>query len=325
MAERRERSSDNRDDPDFRITDVWTDHTQATTSKGSRRSPSREPERSSEGRSRSPSQERGRRRERRERTPEERRHRSYERSRSRSHDRGWRRYALDLERRLATTSLPRPSFSGTRKETLEFLREFEDYCAETHTPSSNKLGEVLKCLKGDARTWATASQDSWSTYEDFRHDFVEFYWPTHQRRAVAEEVRRGRFDPHRDGLMVDYFINKYGLLKSLMLPDSELDTIDSVMRVFPDDVWSAWSTIPSREKSFARAQEFLLGRGSGREHRDSDRGSPHRRRERRSPRRRRRDDSRSHAPVPALPAQAPFNPFSLPPPNTSGNARRTRW
>ncbi|KAJ3662245.1 hypothetical protein Zmor_006601 [Zophobas morio] len=195
MAERRDRRSDNRDDPDFRVTDVWTDHTQATTSNGSRRSPSRERERSFEERSRSPNQERGRRRERRERTPDERRHRFYERSRSRSRDRGWRLYALDLQRQLAAASLPRPSFSGTRKRTLEFLREFEEYCAEAHTPSSSKLGEVLKCLKGDARTWATASRDSWNTYEDFRHNFVELYWPTHQRRAVAEEVRRGRFDP----------------------------------------------------------------------------------------------------------------------------------
>ena len=39
--------------------------------------------------------------------------------------------------------------------------------------------------------------------------------------------------------MVDYFIKKYGLLKSLMLPDSELDTLDNIMRVFPDDVRSS--------------------------------------------------------------------------------------
>ncbi|KAJ3656304.1 hypothetical protein Zmor_015390 [Zophobas morio] len=188
----------------------------------------------------------------------------------------------------------------------------------------SKLGEVLKCLKEDARTWAMASRDRWSTYEDFRDDFVEFYWPTHQRRAVAEEVRRGHFDPHRDGLMVDYFIKNYGLLKSLILPDSELDILDKIMRVLPDDVWNSWNSIPRRERCFAGAQEFLLGRGSGREHRNSGRGSPHRRRERQSPRRRRRDDSWPHAPVPALPAQAPFNPFSLPPPNTSGPPSRNR-
>ena len=124
MAKRRDRSSDNRDDCDFQVMDVWTDHTQATTYNRSRRSPIGERERPLEGRSRSPTQERGRRRERRERSPNERRHRSQERSRSRYHDRGWRLYALDLQRQLVATSLPRPSFSGTRKKTLEFLREF---------------------------------------------------------------------------------------------------------------------------------------------------------------------------------------------------------
>ena len=81
MAERRDRSSDNRDDRDFQVTDVWTDHTQVTTSNRNRRSPSGERDRSFEGRSRSLSWERGKRRARRERTPNERRHRSQDRTR----------------------------------------------------------------------------------------------------------------------------------------------------------------------------------------------------------------------------------------------------
>ena len=74
-------------------------------------------------------------------------------------DRRWRLYALDLQRQLAAASVPRPSFSGTQKKTIEFLREFEEYCTEAHKPSSSKLGEVLKCIKRDAKTWTMANRD----------------------------------------------------------------------------------------------------------------------------------------------------------------------
>lgn len=65
--------------------------------------------------------------------------------------------------------------------------------------------------------------------------------------------------------MVDFFIRKYNLLRLLMLADSEVEILDDLMKLFPDNVGGMWCMPPRRERFLAKAQEFLLGYGSAHE------------------------------------------------------------
>ncbi|KAJ3655086.1 hypothetical protein Zmor_014228 [Zophobas morio] len=256
----------------------------------------------------------------------------------------WKQIALSLEQLLAATT--RPYFSGSSpKRALEFLNEFEEFFKESYIRSSDKLKEVLWCLKRSAKEWATANGWKWQNFDDFRSDFVEFFWPLHRRWAEAEKIQNTPYDPNHDGWMVDFFIRGYGALHSLLLSLSEKEILSSMMKLFGELIWEVWCKLLPREKTFFRAQEFLLSFGptSLPRRRSRDASPPRRRRRDDSPPRRRRrevspprqrrrdasptqhrrrDASPRRAATPTVSSMAPFDPFSLPPPNVLGNARR---
>ncbi|KAJ3652582.1 hypothetical protein Zmor_018534 [Zophobas morio] len=180
----------------------------------------------------------------------------------------WKHVALELLERhrqpedalpLTTTiPLPRPFFSDDSWDNpTKFLEDFEAFYQKSRTRNSDKLMDVSLCLKRDVHEWFVANKASWETYDEFRENFLNKFWPPERRRDLYKEITSQSFDPRRGSRMVNFFLRRFNVMRSLMLPQSEEDIVSDLMRLFPEEVWAGWGTFPKSERTFQKAQDFL--------------------------------------------------------------------
>ena len=72
--------------------------------------------------------------------------------------------------------IPLPKFNnGSSKNPMEFLNEFEKFCAMKKTGDENKILVVWQCLSDIAHTWLDLNGE-FTSYAEFKISFIDKFY-----------------------------------------------------------------------------------------------------------------------------------------------------
>lgn len=99
----------------------------------------------------------------------------------------WKKVALALAgRQNSVSGRERPTFRPDRHHPVDFVQRLDSYMHSFVGSPAEKLEVAKDCLKKDATYWQKLCQGNWSSYEDFRHAFLAYYWS--MERQVSERM-----------------------------------------------------------------------------------------------------------------------------------------
>lgn len=171
----------------------------------------------------------------------------------------WKELAVTLmTTKSAVNSLSeKPTFSGndSRVNPVHFLDKFEEYWSERRVVCKDKLKTVLRCLKENAEEWATLNKVGWSSYDQFRADFLGYYWSESTQMGVL--TRRLGYSYQNEGKlkMSDFFVRQFNELKTINVIQNESMMLNNIMRQFPSNIRSLWGV--TSIKTTASALQLL--------------------------------------------------------------------
>ncbi|KAJ8971345.1 hypothetical protein NQ314_000744 [Rhamnusium bicolor] len=89
----------------------------------------------------------------------------------------WKRVALALTTKTPQLAVEKPSFRNPESQNpVLFLSKLERYVRSVGASASESLEIIQDCLAGPAADWRDMQKESWTTYDNFRQSFLEFYW-----------------------------------------------------------------------------------------------------------------------------------------------------
>ena len=153
-------------------------------------------------------------------------------------------------------------------------------------------------------------------------EFLGNFWTTTHREDRYKEITSDHFDPSQDVSMVDFFLGRLSIARSLILPREESNIMSDLMRLFPGEIQRAWNAVPRTMRTKA-TQQFLIDMQATRDLEPCGRSVIRPKRAPGAPASQRREARDTQFPAPTVSPLMAFNPFSIPPPNVSGNADRT--
>ena len=112
------------------------------------------------------------------------------------------------------------------------MEDFEAFYLKTRTRSSNKLDAVRLCFRQVAESWYDINKSDWDTFEGFREEFLGHFWAGTHREDRYKEIS----SPSRDVSMVDFFLGRLSIARSLILPRKESNIMADLMRLFPGEI-----------------------------------------------------------------------------------------
>ena len=154
-------------------------------------------------------------------------------------------------------------------------------------------------------------------------EFLGNFWTTTHREDRYKEITSDQFDPSQDGSMVDFFLGRLSIARSLMLRREESNIMADLMKLFPGEIQRAWNAVPRTMRTVKAAQHFLIDMQATMDPEPGGRSVIRPKRAPGAPASQRREARDIQFPAPTVSPLMAFNPFSIPPPNVSGNADRT--
>lgn len=169
----------------------------------------------------------------------------------------WRRIAFALCNKTAPLpALEKPAFRSIRTHhPVRFLQRFDAYFNSLKVPFGHKLGIVKSCVKSGAFEWLLVRQMRWKDYEDFRTDFLSFFWSKERQHAERNRISKQRYSGEKSNSMSDFFLRQVSNFQLFTPPLSEYTIVSEIMRQFPCDVQSLWAVSPTH--TFYSALQFL--------------------------------------------------------------------
>lgn len=148
-----------------------------------------------------------------------------------------------------------PKFCNIKeKHPYKFIEELDLYFRKNNTSEEEKLDMIQESLEGAAANWYSIYKMCWSTYDNFKSDFLNHFWSEAEQSQLRHQISSGVWNANMCS-MADHFTQYISLAKTLREPGPENLLIEQIMRHFPRYVQSMWSLLP--EKNFKSATEFL--------------------------------------------------------------------
>ncbi|XP_044752904.1 uncharacterized protein LOC123312507 [Coccinella septempunctata] len=154
----------------------------------------------------------------------------------------WQEATLSLIAKGSAINSEAPIFrNAVRDHPARFLKALEDHFNLTHTPRSEHLNLAKSRLHGSAKDWVEFLSDGWSTYDDFKREFLAAFWSVDQQHEERRRLGMRKYQAAQDGDMASHFlrqINRYRLFS----PPLSQDTMQrEVMRQYPPAIQSLWA------------------------------------------------------------------------------------
>lgn len=149
-----------------------------------------------------------------------------------------------------------PKFQNKNtQQPVRFLERLEQYFKKMQTPPQNQLDIVTEALEEEARDWATIFKVTWSSFADFRQDFLQSFWSEQDQIQLRQKITTQRWQPGQRPMEAHFahYLGQARLLTTHPIPDNLL--VAELIKHFPTNVQSLWSLHP--EKTVAAAAEFL--------------------------------------------------------------------
>jgi hypothetical protein len=147
----------------------------------------------------------------------------------------------------STTSLlpppiikPRFSASTSDVHPVDFIQQLDDYLAMFQGDEQQKLKIVMTCLAGDARVFARAFRDSFSTFDEFKAVFLEHFWGLDKQRSLRQRLTNGVYQMTRGvSHMKTYFLRWLAKVKNLKVVPTDRVFLLEITQHFPETVQRA--------------------------------------------------------------------------------------
>ncbi|XP_061722149.1 uncharacterized protein LOC133528694 [Cydia pomonella] len=161
---------------------------------------------------------------------------------------------LEEQMKAELNNIKRPEFTSPKfRHPLNFLEDLTDYLEDI--PSEYRTVEnIVDCLQGDAYSWAIIFKERWSNIEDFKKDFLEYYWGHAEQSLLRREIVCGVWDSKRE-TMAEHFTRLEAQAKLLTRKIADEDLIFDIMSHFSEIVLSKWQV--SRQRTISAAVAFL--------------------------------------------------------------------
>lgn len=135
----------------------------------------------------------------------------------------------------------KPRFDDkTHDNPVVFLRKLEDYAKELNISQERLLSLALCCLHGSPKTWTSIFKEQWSTYDDFKKDFLNVYWTRDKQRNLRYKIINDKYVPRQGTSMLAHFSKYTNQASFLNPPMSEDDLLSELVRHFPHNLQSQW-------------------------------------------------------------------------------------
>ncbi|KAI5644792.1 hypothetical protein NE865_03138 [Phthorimaea operculella] len=147
--------------------------------------------------------------------------------------------------------------AGVKVHPVTFLEDLTAYLKKipAHTLENKELDIVQECLLDQARDWSRIYKDRWTTFQDFKIDFLETYWGEVEQNKVRREIVSNRWDSHKTPTMLEHFLKLAGQVNLLQFTIPVKQLIADIMRHYPPNVQQLWAL--SRSDTVLAATEFL--------------------------------------------------------------------
>ncbi|KAK5647600.1 hypothetical protein RI129_002492 [Pyrocoelia pectoralis] len=151
---------------------------------------------------------------------------------------------------------------------VKFLKKLERYLQRIG--AVNDIEVAIETLEGDARIWAARYEQKWQSFEEFKRDFIHYFWSQEQQEKIRASVyeprqfnrRNGNFSHH-----VWYWVDK---AQHLEPPVPEKILVSAICKHFPYEIETA--LIAARVTTIDELLEVLSGLESRDENRPQRQG-----------------------------------------------------
>lgn len=156
-----------------------------------------------------------------------------------------------------------PFFRGTedQKHPMAFLEDLELYIRNLEIPPRKQLDTVYEALTGDARDWCNLYKSSWSSFTQFRHDFINTFWSEDAQNKLRQGLATHRWIPNRRRTMQAHFNHYVGLAQRLTTQIPETTLLSELMKHFPGHIQALWALKNDTERTMVHCSEFLRIQG----------------------------------------------------------------
>uniref|UniRef100_A0A1Y1KQF6 Retrotransposon gag domain-containing protein n=1 Tax=Photinus pyralis TaxID=7054 RepID=A0A1Y1KQF6_PHOPY len=170
----------------------------------------------------------------------------------------WKEIATSLARRASVGSaVQKPFFASGKNHPIVFLERFERYFKLCRFGPEEKLEVVRGCLGPRVLEWMLIREGQWESFEDFRKDFLGYYWSGAYQHSERMRLLLKRYHPDKGLSMSEYFISQITSLRAASPLVPEVVLVEDVIRQYPQWVVSLWTTSP--DKDLKGTLEFLAG------------------------------------------------------------------
>lgn len=131
-----------------------------------------------------------------------------------------------------------PNFDGNiqKMHPMEFIEVLEKHFRNKTISELEKIEIVIEQLEGDVEIWAKSEPGRWITFDDFRRDFLNYYWSECTQKRILEGLFRPKAYNARYGSMQHHVWTWVNKTRYLTLSISRASLIDSLIKHFPNDV-----------------------------------------------------------------------------------------
>lgn len=177
----------------------------------------------------------------------------------------WKDVAMSLAKRsLVGPLVEKPLFNPARFHPMIFLERFDRYFRLARFDADEKLEVVRGCLIGTALDWASVRESSWRSFDDFKKDFLAYFWSTDQQHAERTRLTNKRYVAEGGLSMPQYFLKQVSLFRAFQPPIPEEMIVADIMRQYPQNIRALWAVCPVRNVDgalkFLERQDVLGGK-----------------------------------------------------------------
>lgn len=152
-----------------------------------------------------------------------------------------------VSKRPLAISLEKTKFNSWLNDNpIIFLKRFENYCAAMKISESEKVFTVKTCFEDTIMNWMSVREETWTSYEIFRADFLRQFWSEEKQLILRERLSHRRFNDNGKLSMIEYFLSLVTQYKTFTPPLSESLIVSEVIRVLPADVQLMWTSLTDR-------------------------------------------------------------------------------
>lgn len=157
---------------------------------------------------------------------------------------------------ISNVNLEKPKFDRNKpgQHPVAFIEDLIAYMRKVPS-TGQKLELVQECLVGEARDWARIFRLRWTTFEDFKRDFLSTFWGEVEQSRVRRDIVANKWERKDSSSMLSHFLKLTGQARMLTFPMPEPQLVSDIMRHYSKYVQQLW--VMSKGSTVIEATEFL--------------------------------------------------------------------